>query len=171
MLLTTSRKPAMPSRRLAKALCAFLPECVYANRGKDSFAAVCSRAYSAGQELVCVIHEKHGSPSMLSLARVVPRREGLDFEHEPEAVAIKSVAFMPELKQALSARRHPPVFGGEAAGKVMQVFGIDPDSVSEQGQSPFAVSCGNSSISFSFNGSKCMEIAYHISRPASPGQA
>jgi len=156
----------MGSRRLAKALCAFLPGCAYAGRGKESFQGLCGKAYSAGQEILCVIFEKHGSPSMLSLARVAPTREGVDFEYLPEAIIIRNLKFHPALKQALGMRKAQPAqVEGEGAEGLLGIFGISMGSMGGEG-SQLRISCSAGRLGFYMKGAPCMELEYHVSRHA-----
>ncbi len=166
MFITTSRKPVMHSRRLAKALCLFFPNCFYANRGKEPFSGLCERAYSKGQPLISIIHEKHGSPSKISLVKVVPTRDGLDFDYIPESFMIRQIRFTPLLTSLSNrAKKLKVSFDGDYAGAVLELFGIDPESIEDidATKSQYKVECTKNRLRFFSGGALCMEIEYYVS--------
>ncbi len=164
MLITTSRKPVAHSRRLAKALCQYFPGCVYASRGKESFEGLCESAYESGHNLICVIFEKHGSPSRLSLAKIVLYRDGAGYEYLNEAVAIKNIQFHPNLKQALNARHAAARISGDFSQSIMSLFGVEESAFGTDESGPLEAVISKNRISFMFEGKPCLELDYFISK-------
>lgn len=65
MLVTTSRKPSVLTKRFGRLLAKLLPFGLYENRGKMNVAEVAARAYTLGKSRACIVHEMKGNPVSL----------------------------------------------------------------------------------------------------------
>jgi len=86
LFVTTSRKPSVLTRKLAKALAGLLGA-ETENRGKRSFGEVVERAETQGRTRIIAIYEKKGNPESLNF-----------FENDwlSPVVVIQSVIFPPQ---------------------------------------------------------------------------
>jgi rRNA maturation protein Rpf1 len=65
ILITTSRKPCMASRRLARRLGMLIPHSIYVTRGKKSVDGLVDYARSEGLSKIILINDFHGNPGEL----------------------------------------------------------------------------------------------------------
>ena len=146
--VTTSRKPSMPTRRLAKWLVALLGG-EGENRGKRSLQEALERAEAKGFDRVLVINEDHGNPGKLSFV------QGGGWK---ESILLKSI----ELPAAERERRRFPraVVGKavDAAGeKILALLGVganEGEGPDGRGVDFVEVSAGAREISFSVGGKR-----------------
>ncbi|VVB65897.1 putative Brix domain-containing ribosomal biogenesis protein [Candidatus Gugararchaeum adminiculabundum] len=70
MLVTTSRKPGVLTKRLCRALAFFLPFGKYENRGKAGVGDFVEKARELGKTRLLMVYESHGNPEKIVLIEI-----------------------------------------------------------------------------------------------------
>ncbi|MCX8197905.1 MAG: hypothetical protein N3F07_01780 [Candidatus Micrarchaeota archaeon] len=153
MLITTSKKPSLSSKKLARVLFAAIPGSSLEFRGKRSLERLMLKAKKSKMARLCAIYQKNGEPCQLRFMRI---SEG-ECSWLGDSISIRKVfrLKMPKRGQKAASLR----IAGSMSGKLRRLFGISSQAGQEcREKAEAAVKSSASRLSVMLDGEKMLEL-------------